>query len=172
MLRLHGFSCHDCRVHLDAYIHGELSKRARRRVAQHLSECAECYADYVSHRNLSQEIEASVRRYGQPNTVQMSRIWQSIQVDMNRPTPVVSRVDTRFTVAAFMLMLTLLLPWSLDSQPVAHALPLPPQPALTQTSTPVRIVSATEVAAMMRLTDPPIPPAETPVAPVDPFSIP
>ncbi len=171
MFRLTGYSCHDCRVHLDAYLHGELSGRVRRRVAQHLGECAACYADYVAHRNLSQDIEASVRRHGQPDARQMGRIWQSIQIDLNRPTPVVRRIDTRFTVAAFILMLTLLLPWSLDTQPVAHALPLPPQPAVTQTSTPVRVVSATE-AAILRLTDPPIPPAETPVAPVDPFSIP
>jgi anti-sigma factor RsiW len=157
-------------VHLDAYLHGELPRRARRRVAQHLSECSECYAEYVAHRNLSQDIEAAVRGAAQPNNAQMSRIWQSIQVDMNRPTPVAHRIDRRITIAAFILMLTLLLPWSLDTQPVAHALPLPPSPAVTQTSTPMRAGSPTEIA--VRLTDPPIPPAETPVAPVDPFSIP
>ena len=170
MLRLTGTSCHDCRNHLDAYLRGELSQRARRRVAQHLSQCPACYADYVSHRNLSQDIETSIRRQGQPNAAQLGRIWQSIQTDMNRPTPVASRIDMRYTVAIFMLMITLLLPWSLDTQPVAHALPLPPQPALSPTGTPVRIVSATEVVA--RVTDPPIPPAETPVAPAAPFSIP
>lgn len=171
MLRLTGTSCHDCRDHLDAYIRGELSKRARRRVAQHLSQCPACYSEYVSYRNLSQDIESSIRRHGQPNQAQLGRIWQSIQTDMSHPTPVAGRVDLRFTVAAFILMVTLLLPWSLDTQPpVAHALPLPPQPALSQTGTPVHVVSATEVIA--RVTDPPIPPAETPVAPANPFSIP
>ena len=172
MQRLNRISCHECRNHLDAYLHNELSRGARCRVDQHLGECADCRTVYVAQRDLSADIAASFRQSARPDSAQLSRIWLAIQNDMNHPTPVGARLDMRYGLAAFVLALALLLPWSLDTPPVARALPLPPQPALeAQTGTPARTSSAAQTVAM-RVTDPAIPPAETPVAPPDDLNIP
>lgn len=132
-----------------------------------MNGCARCYGLYRAQRDLSHELSVSLPRVGQPNVPQLGRMWAAIQADMQRPQRVVNRqLLTRSGVACLILVLSLLLPWSLNNQQVALA--VPSQPAapkmLSATNTPplqVALAAATE-AVDTRVTDSAIPAAETP----------
>lgn len=126
-------------------MHGELPPRARQRVDQHLNQCSSCAAFYVAQRQLVRDLEQTLPQIARTSTPQLNRIWADIQADMTRPR-IIARPQTRYGVAALILMLALLLPWSMDKQRGALALPLQPIPAVSLTGTPV---SADAVEALV-----------------------
>jgi anti-sigma factor RsiW len=167
MKPMRALSCHACQSKLVPYLHRQLSPRMQRRVGSHLDECPVCYAAYIAQRELSSELTAGLSRLGQPNAPQMTRLWAAIQADIQKPRPVPRRTTGRAGVALLILILALLLPWSLDKQPVAHA--VPDQPAA-----PASTAAVTEAPAVVAMLTPEarvnstyalIPPAETPATP-------
>ena len=164
---MRALSCHTCQSKLVPYLHRQLSPRLQRRVGSHLDECPVCYAAYIAQRELSSELSAGLSRLGQPNAPQLGRMWSAIQADMQRPRPVPRRATGRAGVALLILTLALLLPWSLDKQQVAHAVPdQPAAPASTAgvTEAPVTVAMVTP-AAKVNSTNALIPPAKTPATP-------
>jgi len=101
---------------------------------------------------------------GQPDAPQLNRVWTAIQADMNRPQPVIRRHSLRFSIAAVVLLVTLLLPWSLNTQQIALAVPSQPQPNATLV-TPTAPTGDAATAITLSATDAAIPPAQTPGAP-------
>ena len=147
--------------------HTSLSPKMQRRVGQHLDTCPVCYAAYLAQRDLSSELSASLTRIGQPSVPQLGRMWSAIQTDIQRPRPVPRRSTGRYGVALLILVLALLLPWSLDQQPVVRAIPNHPvAPASTAdvTAAPTLVAMATPVATV-NSTYAKIPAAETPATP-------
>jgi hypothetical protein len=163
---MRNLSCHTCQTKIVPYLHQQLSPRLQRRVALHLDGCPVCYAAYLSQRELSSELGAGLKRIGQPDMPQMQRMWSAIHADMQRPQRVSRRPVGRYGVVLLIFMLALLLPWSLDKQGVAHAIPNMPAPATTAsvTETPLHVVMATPIASA-KSTDAVIPAAQTPATP-------
>jgi anti-sigma factor RsiW len=126
-------TCRDCQSHLTAYLHGEVTPKMRRQIAQHLRQCPQCDALYASQRDLSQELAFALPRLGQPDAGQLQRIWGAVQAEQNHPSGTSWRhYAAQYGFAALLLMLALLIPWTLHSQQMALALPLPPVPQEAQ----------------------------------------
>jgi anti-sigma factor RsiW len=163
-------TCRQCQSKLVAYVHNQLNGRARARVDRHLNECPVCYAAYLAQRDVAQELAHSLPVLGRPDAPQLGRMWLAIQADMNRPRRIARPNLARFGVACLVLVLALILPWSLDKQQVALA--VPPQPSappltvsLNVTASPeggTRLVPPTAAASS---TEAVIPAAETPITP-------
>lgn len=128
-------NCKNCQYHMAAYLHGELSQRVRHNITQHIQACRLCYACYVQQREMQRDLEYYVPLIGQETTPRYARMWASIQADLSRPKH--QRSQIRFGLAALMLMLALVLPWTMGQRSTAlAALPTQPSPALTATRTP------------------------------------
>lgn len=162
-------SCHECQRHLVGYLDHRLSPRLLWRMDQHLNGCAICYAAYIQRRDLTRDLQSSLPFVGQANSQQLGRVWTAIQADMAQPKPAIStslsRQLTHYSVAALILTLAILLPWSLDKQPVALALPSAPAIAVTAEVTETPTSVGTPVAMVIGATDPAIPAAQTPATP-------
>ena len=162
-------NCHTCQSKLVPYLHRQLSPRMQRRVGAHIDSCPVCYAAYLSQRELASDLSAGLTRLGQPNAPQLSRMWSAIQADIDRPRPVARRSAGRYGVVLLMLLAALLLPWSLDKQPVVLAVPdQPPAPVSTAevTGAPTLVAMATPVVTV-NSTYAIIPAAKTPATPED-----
>jgi anti-sigma factor RsiW len=153
MMRL---SCRQCRKLLPGYIGRELTPRQRERVSRHLNTCAECYVALAEQRQLVHELTYSLPRIG-ASEPRLDKIRAGIMADMRQPEPSKSgrarlmRTQARYSFAALVLMIALLLPWSIQSR--AFALPTPPQPeTTTPQGTPVVLASATEEAPTLTAT--------------------
>lgn len=161
-------TCHQCQPKLLAYVHHQLSDRASRRVARHLNDCPLCYAAWLEQRDLARDLAQSLPALGRPDAPQLGRVWLAIQADMARPRAVSRPPLARFGVACLVFVLALVLPWSLDKQQVALAVPSqPPAPALTAT---LSVTRAPETALRGQTptaskTEAVIPAAETPLVP-------
>lgn len=164
MMEITFFACRHCQAHMNAYIHGELSPKARIRISRHLDRCASCYAVYIRERELTRELEQRVPLIGLTSAPQLAHIWAAVQADIApRPTP--KRTDwgapLRFGLVALMFMVALLLPLSMRGRDIALAMPLPPEPQAV-----VERHQATAVAFYVVRLDETVPPAVTPGAPI------
>lgn len=138
-------TCRHYRALLPGYIERELSPAQRARVSRHLNECAECYVAYIEQRQLVQELSISVPRIGaaqlgmQPH---LDKIRAAVMAEMAAPAarkPKLRIDQARYSLAALLLMMALLLPWSMRNR--SFALPPPPQPeTLTPQGTAVAAV--------------------------------
>ncbi len=125
--------CKDCKFHMTAYLHGELAPKVRQRMTQHIQTCPMCYTVYIQERDMQHELAYYVPLVG--SRPRYDKMWASIQADMSRPRE--PRFQMRFGLAALMLALALLLPWTLGRQQTAlAAVPTQPSPELTATRTP------------------------------------
>lgn len=132
-------TCRHCRALLPGYINRELTPPQRARVSRHLNSCAECYVAYIEQRQLVQELATSVPRIG-GEPPRLDKMRAAVMAEMAAPNRTKARLDyARYSMAALVLMLAVLLPWSMRAHP--FALPTPPQP---ETVTP----SGTAVAAL------------------------
>jgi anti-sigma factor RsiW len=165
-------SCFECQSRLDAYINRDLPLRKRQRVAHHLHQCEACYAAYTNLRGLTQELRADLSFMGQPGVAQLDQMWLAIQTDMSHARPVRRRFKRRYGLAALILLLALILPWSLKEHEFVLAFPLQsaqnqhrpaPIPAGLTPESPV--AHGGETIVDLHVTSPCIPPAETPAAP-------
>lgn len=126
-------ACRACRRHLTAYIHRELSPRRRAFVSAHISGCAACYAEYSRLRVTVDELERSIPLIGARDLdkPRFDEMWRSIRADLDAPRakPIHVSYMRRYSFAALLLMLLVLLPFTMKGQ--ALALPTQPRPALT-----------------------------------------
>jgi anti-sigma factor RsiW len=120
---------------MTAYLHGELAPRTRQRVTQHIHECPMCYTRYIEERDDQRDLTYFVPLIGREDKPRYDKMWVSIQADLSRPKQ--PRYQIRYGLAALMLMVALLLPWTMGQRSTAlAALPTQPSPELTATRTP------------------------------------
>lgn len=122
------YSCRHCRTLLPGYIQRELSPKERERVSLHLNSCAACYVVYTEQRQLMNELAFSVPRIG-AGAPRLDKMRAAVMAEMQRPAAPAPRVrlyQARYSLAALVLMVALLLPWSMRAH--SFPLPTPPQP--------------------------------------------
>ncbi|MFO7320528.1 MAG: zf-HC2 domain-containing protein [Chloroflexota bacterium] len=163
-------TCTQCQPKLLAYVHNQLADSDRRRVARHLNDCPVCYAAYLAQREVAQELAGTIPSIGLPDSLQLNRMWLAIQSDMNRPRTIPRPQLARMGVACLVFVLALLLPWSLDKQQVALAVPPPPRApvvtaSLNVTASPESGRRALPPTAAASSTEAVIPAAKTPDTP-------
>lgn len=157
-----------CKANLTAYVNGQLSPRARRRIARYIDIDAACYAEYVRQRELARELNHSLPYIGQPTQPQLDRVWGAIQAEIgtiteigssvstSAPTPAlassqqrytphymqVKRANTRFGLVGIACGLVMALPVMLGNSNVsALYVPTPPEPQLERAFTVAEMVS-------------------------------
>ena len=136
-----------CQAQLDAYLDGQLTAKARRRVGQHISRCESCYAEYVRRRDLRNDLQQTLPLVGQRNAPDFARVWQRVRRELPNPTYERRRYQARFGLAALMVMLILMLPFMMGHRDLPMILPPRPAPDLTQQGgTPPQIVPIATVA--------------------------
>ena len=140
-------SCRECRELLPGYIQRELSPKQRERVSRHLSACSECYAVYVGQRVVVRELAISVPRIGGDHPP-LDRIHSAVMSELATPKAQHSGLyHARYSLAALVLMVSLLLPWTFRSY--ASAPPTPPRPEnVTPQGTAVISSPPTEAATL------------------------
>jgi len=117
-------ACRYCRAHLDAYVAGELALPARRRVAAHLDQCAACYAVYAQRREVVRELQRSLPMVGYANPPDFGQVWLNVQQEMPRG----SGYSIQYGLAALLLLVLLLVPFTMGHRDIAAALPTQPAP--------------------------------------------
>jgi len=122
------FSCRQCRALLPGYIQRELSPKQRAFVSRHLNGCAECYVFYTTQQQLERELSFSVPRIG--GAPRLDKMRAAVMAEMKQPAAKAKSqakmYQARYSLAALILMIALLLPWSIQNH--TFALPTPPQP--------------------------------------------
>ena len=110
-----------CEARMVAFLNGELSAKARGRMARYIDECPDCFAEYVRQRDLHNELKRCLPGFGQPRPPQLNRIWGAVQEEMQTsPTPHLPW-HIRYGLATLALLLVLLLPVALLGDNVASA---------------------------------------------------
>lgn len=115
--------CRHCRSLLPAYIHRELSPRARRRVAAHLSRCDSCSAVYIDYREVARTLKSDMPAIGRG--FDQGRGWAAVQERLSQPTASPrKRFQKRYGAAALLVVAALVLPGLSANAPRAFALQL------------------------------------------------
>jgi hypothetical protein len=133
-------SCSKCRSYLVAYIHLELTPRARKQIDTHLNTCAACYRVYLAERDLSRDLAQSIRHIGSADDMRLNQIWSIVQSEItphavSRQSPSLRGLwngEARYSFAVIALMIALLIPTLLHQGGAALALPNQPTPTSTQ----------------------------------------
>ena len=144
--------CRFCEAHLVAYINSQLSVNARSRIARHIDECESCYAAYMNERDMARELEMRVplvgTNVGIGTNAAFARMWSAVQAEIPpSPAPVTSMgwrwsYQLRYSLAALVFMLALLLPWTMEQHKIGLSLPIPPEPSLAiERGTPAPVVA-------------------------------
>ncbi len=140
-------ACHYCRAHLDAYLAGELAAPARRRVAAHLDQCAACYRVYVQRRELARQLSRELPLVGHAGAPDFGQVWVKVQAELPRE----SGHPMQYGLAALLLALLLLVPFTMGHRDVAPVLPTQPAPQLAGADeTPARAAASGEATAAPR----------------------
>jgi hypothetical protein len=137
-----------CGRHLDAYLDGQLSPKARRRVAQHLSRCETCYADYARRRDLRNELQNTLPLIGTlDQRADFTRMWHSIRTELPRGDRRRYQLQARYGLVVAMLLIMLLVPFTMGHRDLPILLPSRPAPDSTEElGTPTQPVAMATVA--------------------------
>jgi anti-sigma factor RsiW len=129
------FSCRQCRTYLTAYIHNELTPRARRRIDAHLNTCTVCASIYMEQSRAARDLSFIVGRIGQPNGDRLHHIWHAVQSEIGTPSHVSARrkmrppkLSIQHGAVVVVLVMTMLMPTVLRGTQAAAQLPDPPTP--------------------------------------------
>lgn len=155
MKSLLSIHCGECRSHLVAFLHGDVSPLLRRRVARHLDHCPACYELYRQELDLMRDLKREVPFIGAAHQPRFDQVWTAIQQDIVKPKSNMPRFHFHYGLAMMALVFVFLVPFTMGSQNFALASP-PPQPIpLTQQATPSGTEPGTEetVVAISFLTD-------------------
>lgn len=155
--------CRHTQKNLDAFIDNTLPQRARRRIARHIDLCPTCYQEFVRRRDLRRELQHSLPLVGRSHAPDFERLWGSIRAELPRSGP--RYMQFRYGLAAFMLLLALLVPFTMGHQELS-AIPQQPSPQTeASTQTPAgtdkplvvatAIASSTETSSLVEGTSPP-----------------
>lgn len=132
--------CRYCRAHLDAYIAGELPPSARWRVAAHLDRCAACYAAYAQQREVVRELRRALPIIGRGHPPDFEYVWLNAQRELPRS----SRDSIQYGLAALLLVVLLVVPFTIGYHDIAAALPTQPAPhRLDEDRTPANAATQT-----------------------------
>jgi hypothetical protein len=136
MKSLLDIQCGECRAHLVAFLHSDVSPLLRRRVARHLDHCPDCYRLYLQELDLMRDLKRNLPLIGRAHQPSFDAIWAEIQTDIVKPKPSLPRFHMRYGLAMLALVMTFLVPLTMGNQNLTLASP-PTQPVpLTQHATP------------------------------------
>jgi len=133
---------------IDAYLDKRLSPRARRRLARHIDDCPGCYRAYAQRRDLRRDLQANVPLVGRHHNPDFDRMWGTIQAEL--PQPRYPQMSFRYGLAALMLLLALVVPFTMGNRDLAHTPPDQPQPytdIATETPPGGQAIAAATLAA-------------------------
>jgi anti-sigma factor RsiW len=119
-------SCKHCQKHLIAYINHELSPKMRNQVAQHLDQCEACYALYLQHKRMANELRRVMPLVGNNRPPAFDRVWAAARLDAVRRTT--NYYPLRYGMAMLAITVLLLIPFALGRTNQVLAEP-PTQPA-------------------------------------------
>lgn len=122
------FNCHYCQAHLQAYIDGELSPKARRRIAQHIDRCPACYNAYIQRRDFSRELQQAIPLVGQRGGPDFKQMWGAVQAELPQSQPRLYQARYGMALLAFALML--IVPFTMGHRDISLSPPPPPAPEL------------------------------------------
>lgn len=124
------FNCHYCRAHLQAYIDGELSPKARRRIAQHVDRCPTCYNAYILRRDFSRELQQTLPLVGQRGAPDFKQMWGAVQAELPRPAVQPRLYQARYGLALLAFTMMLIMPLTMGHRDISLSPPSPPAPQL------------------------------------------
>ncbi len=132
-----------CKSRMIAYLDGELSAVARRRVARYIDECPACYAEYRQQREMRREIDAALPAFGRPTDDQLQRIWSGIQAAITAPEPQPRLALPRLQWGALMVVIGIMIvtPLMLSGPGVAPVVATQPVPAVRAVTTAIAAVT-------------------------------
>ncbi len=133
-------SCKQCQRHLVTYIHRELSPKQHRKVAEHLDHCETCFALYLGHKRMANELRRVVPLVGNGRAPTFDRVWAAARLDAARRTN--NYYPLRYGMAMLAVTFLLLIPFALGRTNQVLAEP-PTQPAPLLRVTP-NVTVATE----------------------------
>lgn len=128
--------CRYVQARIPAYAARELSLETRRFVGRHLDDCPHCQAEYRQQRNAIQHFEREMPRMGQPDALQLEKMWAGIQAGLQPPSvastptqaPAITQPDWRYGFVMVAFLLTLLLPMTLNDTANKGGMTLEPVP--------------------------------------------
>lgn len=125
-----------CRSNMVAYLNGELSLRARRRVARYIDSDDVCYVEYLRQRDLQRELTRRIPAIGQPEAGQLDRIWSAIQADLNPPrSPATLSLRARYGLLGMAMALLLAMPLTMGNSVAAFNPASQPPPQIAEAVT-------------------------------------
>ncbi len=123
---------------LTAYVHGQLSRSERDRVAVHVRICADCRDALRREEGLARDIARDMPRIGQPKRGQLARLWPAIWLDFRRPRRLSQWLPSYGMVLALMLLVAFVVSSLFTGPKHAAAAPFQAVPAdVRPTVTPV-----------------------------------
>jgi predicted anti-sigma-YlaC factor YlaD len=153
-------SCKRCQQLVVGYIHHELSPKQKRRVAEHLDHCESCYALYLGHKRVANELRHDIPLVGDGRPPSFDRVWTAVRIDAARRTS--NYYPLRYGMAMIAITLLLLIPFALGRTNQVLAEP-PTQPAPLIRVTPNSTVATEEgIAVAYEISQTPAP-AKIPV---------
>jgi anti-sigma factor RsiW len=148
-----GIVCRYHQAHLDAYLDGNLTPKARKRVAQHIGNCEACYAEYARRRDFRNELQRTLPLVGQrQNTIDFDQVWDAIRVEL--PLSTRRRTHARYGLVALMFMLVLMLPFTMGHRAIPMTLPPHPAPDTNeQNTTPAQTETVAVATVVVSVTE-------------------
>lgn len=134
-------SCKHCQKHLVTYIHRELPPKQHRKVAEHLDHCPICYALYLEHKRMANDLGRVVPTINAGRPPTFDRVWAAVRLDTARRTS--NYYPLRYGMAMVAVTLLLLVPFALGRSSQVLAEP-PTQPAPLLRVTPYSTVATEE----------------------------
>ncbi|RMF78135.1 MAG: zf-HC2 domain-containing protein [Chloroflexi bacterium] len=140
-------SCYQCQSQLSHYVHDELSPLQRRKVAQHLTSCADCDRIYRTEKQIAQQLGSEMLFVGRGHVPDFATIWASVEHEVFKPKSQPARYSVRHGLVAIVLMLALMLPLMWLGRGTSSVLVQQPVPVIeAATQMPLRTEAATDVA--------------------------
>lgn len=123
-----------CKAKMAAYLNGELSVEAKRKVGRYIDECPACYAEYLRQRELKRYLSVSVPSIGKPDSQQLTQIWLGIQTQLNQPVsqPNYLRYLTQVSVVGMLSLSVFFVLMMFDRGDVKAGVVLPAIPQVTE----------------------------------------
>ncbi len=134
---------------LSAYVHGQLSRAERERVAVHVRLCRECRLALDREQELARDIATTLPLIGRPQRGQLARLWPAIWMEFRTPQHRMSRWLPSYGMVLVLLLLCAFLLSSLfGGSTYAIAAPLQAIPAeVRATATPAGTGEPTSAGA-------------------------
>ena len=104
MKSLLSIHCGECRSHLLAFLHGDVSPLLRRQVARHLDHCPACYELYRQELDLMRDLKREVPFIGATHQPRFDLVWAAIQQDIVKPKSAMPRFHFRYGLAMMALV--------------------------------------------------------------------